>query len=99
MSQRFKRHGREQRYLLPPSKHAAMSYARMQEAEQRYEQEIAELLTQTEAADAEEDARYGAGRRGDELTEELRFCQTRRQRFGRRRPACRMAAGASGCPR
>ncbi|MGH9486252.1 MAG: IS1182 family transposase [Terriglobales bacterium] len=53
------------------SKHKAMSYARMGEAEARLKQEIEALLKQAEATDATEDAQYGKGRRGDELPEEL----------------------------
>lgn len=74
------------------SKHAAMSYARMQEAEKRYEEEIAELLRQAEAADAEEDARYGKGRRGDELPEELRFRRTRLAKIREAKAALESAA-------
>ena len=53
------------------SKHKAMSYARMCAAEQALAQEMADLLAQAQAMDADEDARYGAGRRGDELPAEL----------------------------
>jgi transposase len=53
------------------SKHKAMSYARMQETEQRVEQEVQALLTQAAAVDEAEDATYGRGRRGDELPAEL----------------------------
>jgi transposase len=53
------------------SKHKAMSYARMCAAEQELAQEVARLLAQAQAVDADEDARYGAGRRGDELPAEL----------------------------
>jgi len=74
------------------SKHAAMSYARMQEAEQRYEEEIAELLRQAEVADAEEDARYGKDRRGDELPEELRFREKRRAKIREAKAALEAAA-------
>jgi transposase len=59
------------------SKHKAMSYGRMVEAEARLEAEVAELLRRAEAADADEDARHGRGRRGDELPEELRRRQDR----------------------
>lgn len=76
------------------SKHAAMSYARMQEAEKRYEREIAELLEQAEAADAEEDARYGKDRRGDELPEELRFRRTRLAKIREAKAALEAAAKA-----
>jgi len=53
------------------SKHRAMSYGRMRETEKRLREEVRKLLSQAEAADAEEDTRYGRGRRGDELPEEL----------------------------
>ena len=53
------------------SKHKAMSYGRMDEAERRLEQEVQALLRQAEQVDAAEDAEYGPGRRGDELPAEL----------------------------
>jgi transposase len=53
------------------SKHKAMSYARMQETEQRLAQEVQALLAQAAAVDEAEDAAYGRGRRGDELPAEL----------------------------
>jgi hypothetical protein len=48
------------------SKHKAMSYRRMATAEAALEAEIGAWLAQAEAADAAEDAAYGAERRGDE---------------------------------
>ena len=59
------------------SRHKAMSYRRMQEEEQRLKGEIQELLERAEKADADEDRKYGADRRGDELPEELRHRETR----------------------
>lgn len=53
------------------SKHKAMSYGRMEEAERRLEQEVQTLLRQAEQVDTAEDAEYGPGRRGDELPAEL----------------------------
>lgn len=53
------------------SKHKAMSYERMQETEQRLQQEVEELLKSAAAADEAEDLQYGKGKRGDELPEEL----------------------------
>jgi len=41
------------------SKHRAMSYGRMRETEKRLREEVRKLLSQAEAADAEEDTRYG----------------------------------------
>lgn len=63
------------------SKHKAMSYGRMQEDEKRLKQEVKRLLEQAEATDAEEDARYGPDRRGDELPAELARRETRLQRI------------------
>ena len=57
--------------LANASKHKAMSYGRMAEAERKLEQEVAALLAQAQQVDATEDARYGPGTRGDELPAEL----------------------------
>lgn len=57
--------------LANASKHKAMSYGRMGEAEQKLEEEVAALLAQAQQVDAAEDAQYGQGRRGDELPAEL----------------------------
>src|SRR6266849_4959293 len=59
------------------SKHKAMSYDRMKEKERQIRAEGRELLAQAEAADAEEDALYGADQRGDELPEQLQRRETR----------------------
>lgn len=59
------------------SKHKAMSYGRMDETEKRLRAEVRKLLSQAEAADREEDKRYGGDRRGDELPEELQRRETR----------------------
>lgn len=53
------------------SKHKAMSYGRMVTEEVRLTAEVQRLLTQAEAADAQDDVRYGPDRRGDELPTEL----------------------------
>lgn len=53
------------------SKHKAMSYGRMEEAEKRLEEEVRGLLAEAERVDAEEDGKYGKGKRGDELPGEL----------------------------
>ena len=53
------------------SKHKAMSYRRMQEADAALTAEVVELLRRAEAADHDEDARYGPDQRGDELPAEL----------------------------
>jgi transposase len=66
------------------SRHKAMSYERMVAKEGQLEAEIAELrenvaalLDEAERTDAEEDQRFGAENRGDELPEELRRRETR----------------------
>jgi transposase len=59
------------------SKHQAMSYRRMQEDEKRLKEEVKKLLQHAERVDAEEDARYGRDRTGDELPAELARRETR----------------------
>ena len=63
------------------SKHKAMSYGRMREKTQQVRTEIRHLLTQAEATDAQEDAHYGADRRGDELPAELQRRESRLKRI------------------
>jgi transposase len=58
------------------SKHKAMSYDRMKEKERDLRAEVKEMMAQAEAADAEEDERYG-DKRGDELPAELARRETR----------------------
>ena len=59
------------------SKHKAMSHERMLKTEAQLEAEIAALLRKAELIDAQEDARYGKGKRGDELPKELELRQDR----------------------
>ena len=54
------------------SKRKAMTYERMERAVRRLEAEIRDLMGRAEEIDAEEDTRYGADRRGDEIPQELR---------------------------
>jgi transposase len=54
------------------SKHKAMSYDRMDEADKKLEEQIRKLLAEAERIDAEEDAAHGKGQRGDELPAELK---------------------------
>ena len=84
------------------SKHKAMSYDRMREKQRQLRAEVKQLLAHAEAADAAEDAEYGADRRGDELPAEL---QRRESRLTRIREAKRAlearakdAAAAAGQP-
>ena len=58
------------------SKHKAMSYGRMKEKQKQIREEVQRMLAEAEAADAEEDRRYG-NQRGDELPEELQRRETR----------------------
>jgi len=53
------------------SKHKAMSYERMSEAEKKLQAEVAGLLQRAEAVDAAEDEKYGKDQAGDELPGEL----------------------------
>jgi transposase len=59
------------------SKHKAMSYGRMSDAETKLEEEVRKLLEEAERVDAAEDALHGKGKRGDELPEELRRRESR----------------------
>jgi transposase len=63
------------------SKHKAMSYGRMSEQEAVLQAEIAELLRRAEQADRDEDTRYGADRRDDELPAELARRESRLQKI------------------
>jgi transposase len=63
------------------SKHKAMSYQRMGEEERRLRTRVNELLAEAEKVDAQEDAEFGVGRRGDELPEELQRAETRLKRI------------------
>jgi len=65
------------KFLANASKHKAMSYGRMKKRRAELKAEIEELMARADAVDAEEDALYGKGKRGDELPEELRFRETR----------------------
>ena len=63
------------------SKHKAMSYQRMKEKAAQLAAEVAELLRQAQAADDEEDRRYGEDKRGDELPQELAFREGRLEKI------------------
>jgi hypothetical protein len=53
------------------SKHKAMSYGHMVKRERELQEEIDTILKRAAEADESEDQRYGKGKRGDELPEEL----------------------------
>ena len=84
------------------SKHKAMSYGRMRTQEAALEQEVRALLRQAEAADREDDQRYGADRRGDELPAELARRESRLQKIREAKAAleaeARAQAQAEGRP-
>ena len=63
------------------SKHKAMSYQRMKEKAAQLAAEVAELLRQAQAADDEEDRRYGKDKRGDELPQEWAFREGRLEKI------------------
>lgn len=59
------------------SKHKAMSYGRMDKTIQQLEAEVKQLLEEAKTVDETEDARYGKGKRIEELPEDLRRRQDR----------------------
>ena len=63
------------------SKHKAMSHERMLRAEKELEKEINALMRRAEILDAQEDQRYGKGKRGSELPDELRRREDRLARI------------------
>ena len=92
------------------SRHKAMSYGRMEEKERELAAVVERLLAEAEATDAAEDARYGRGKRGDELPEELRFKRSRLEKIRAAKRALEEAArreaeaaggkqGGSGSPK
>src|SRR5208283_2743196 len=63
------------------SKHKAMSYERMEKAEKELEAEVQALLAEAARVDAEEDGKYGKGKRGDELPQELARRESRLEKI------------------
>ena len=63
----------------PYRDHAAMSYGRMKQEEERISREIEAWFKKAEEVDAEEDRLYGEDKRGDELPEELQTAEGRRK--------------------
>lgn len=59
------------------SRHKAMSYARLDTKQKVLAQEISDLMAEAKTVDAAEDARFGRGKRGDELPVELANRQRR----------------------
>ncbi len=63
------------------SKHKAMSYSRMQEAQDKLAAEVAGWLERAQAADAAEDTEQGPDRRGDEPPDWMKNKQRRLERI------------------
>jgi transposase len=76
------------------SKHKAMSYGRMKQEETRLAAEVAKWFAEADAADAEENHRYGADRRGDELPSWVADKQQRLERIRQARAALEAEARA-----
>jgi transposase len=76
------------------SKHKAMSYGRMRVQEPALDREVRGLLAQAEAADRDEDERYGRTRRGDELPAELARRESRLQKIREAKAALEAEARA-----
>jgi hypothetical protein len=81
------------------SKHKAMSHERMLKSEAQLEAEIAALLRKAELIDAQEDARYGKGKRGDELPKELQRRQDRLDALRKARAELEAEAAADNARR
>lgn len=63
------------------SRHKAMSYGRMEKKAAELEQQVKDLLVQAEDVDKDEDAKYGGGKKDNDLPKELKFRQTRLQKL------------------
>ncbi|MGP5726258.1 transposase [Arthrobacter rhombi] len=59
------------------SQHEAMSYARLTSRQKVLADEISDLMNEAKTVDADQDARFGPGKRGDELPAELANRQRR----------------------
>jgi transposase len=59
------------------AKSESLRYSSLEASAHALEKEVVRLLTEAQRIDAEEDTVYGAGRRGDELPDELRRRETR----------------------
>ena len=74
------------------SKHKAMSYNRMEEKERQLRAEVEKLLAEAEATDAAEDALYGKGNRGDDLTGEMARRESRLKKIAEAKAALEQEA-------
>ena len=64
-----------------------MSYDRMEEKEKQLKAEVEKLLAQAAETDAAEDALYGKGNRGDELTGEMARRESRLRKIAEAKTA------------
>jgi transposase len=78
------------------SKHKAMSYARMKQAEPKLAAEVARWLRAAEAVDAREDQAYGEDCRGDELPKWVADKQKRLEKIREAKAALECEAEAEG---
>jgi len=74
------------------SKHKAMGYERMTETEKRLCGEVEALLAEAKCVDAAEDARYGKGKRGDEIPKDLARAEKRLAKIREAKAALEQAA-------
>ncbi|MFZ0961470.1 MAG: transposase, partial [Terriglobia bacterium] len=77
------------------SKHKAMSYGGREETEKKLEEEVQALLQEAARIDAEEDGKYGKGKRGDELPEELARRESRLKKLRAAKAALEAEAKAA----
>jgi transposase len=80
------------------SRHKAMSYGRMAHAEAAPAAEVTGWLERAEAADAEEDARHGPDRRGDEMPDRVADKARRLARIRAAKAALEAEAAAPPAP-
>ncbi len=74
------------------SKHKAMSWGRMKQAEKRIREEVKRMLAEAVEVDAAEDACYGADKTGQDLPEELQRRQTRLEKIRQAQKALKLRA-------
>lgn len=77
------------------SKHKAMSYERMKKREAELRAEVDRWLAAAEAADADEDVRYGKDKRGDEMPEWVANKQKRLEKIREAKAALEAEATAA----
>ena len=74
------------------SKHKAMSWGRMKQAEKQIAAEVKQMLADAEKTDAAEDALYGSDKTGQELPDELQRRQTRLEKIRQAQKALKQRA-------